>query len=602
MLRNTSQRLPPLRHQPTPAGQYDLYPGFPIGNGKIEVGVPALVEHVRQRQPQAQRLMLDGFVGVFWEQLRAEVDAAFAQHGVRVAWYDVRAALRPEPQIEALVAPFLGGDDPIFGTRFTGQLADFFDPGKLAALTPDPEADLAIVYGCGAALAAWPGALLVYVDVPKDELQFRARAGSITNLGASRAAPAKDMYKRFYFVDWVALNAHKAQLVGAMDVLVDAQRPEALVFVRGDDLRQALTRMSVTYFRVRPWFEPGTWGGQWIKRHIPQLPQEVPNYAWSFELIVPENGLLLESDGLLLECSFDLLMYHAHHAVLGAAATRFGHDFPLRFDFLDTFDGGNLSVQCHPRPDYIRAHFGERFTQDETYYILDCEADAQVYLGFKAGIDPDAFRAALERSFIEGVRVDVEQFVQTFPAHKHDLFLIPSGTIHCSGRNNLVLEISATPYIFTFKMYDWLRLDLDGKPRPLNIQRAFDNLRFDRQGARVLDELIAVPSLHSAGQGWRLIHLPTHVEHFYEVRRYELDPRASVDVATHDSCQVMSLVEGTTILLETAQGVRQRFSFAETFVVPAAAQRFRLINDSGRGAKVVNAFMKESGYPAPDPS
>jgi mannose-6-phosphate isomerase class I len=501
----------------------------------------------------------------------------------------VAAALLPEAEVDQMIAPFLGGDDPLFGTRFTGALRDFFDQRALAGLLPDPEADISILYGCGAALAGWD-APLAYVDLPKNEVQFRARAGSVANLGAASPADPKAMYKRMYFVDWAALNRHKAELLPRIDLIVDGQRPDEPALMGGDALREALGRMARSYFRVRPWFEPGPWGGQWIKEHIPQLPQNVPNYAWSFELIVPENGLIFGDEGRLLEVSFDFLMFYDHGAVLGASAARFGHDFPIRFDFLDTFAGGNLSVQCHPRPDYIRERFGEPFTQDETYYILDAGPGAEVYLGFHDDIAPTEFREALERSHREATPLDVDRFVQRHPARKHDLFLIPSGTIHCSGENNLVLEISATPYIFTFKLYDWMRLDLDGRPRPLNIARAFDNLRFERKGERARAELISRPAVLAEGAGWRRVHLPTHPEHFYDVHRLEFEREIAVE--TDGSPHVLSLVEGSSVTLETAGGARQRFSYAETFVVPAAAGSYRLTNEGGGPAWVVMAFLK----------
>ena len=118
--------------------------------------------------------------------------------------------------------------------------------------------------------------------------------------------------------------------------------------------------------------------------------------------------------------------------VLGECASWFGREFPIRFDFLDTIEGGNLSLQCHPRPEYIRENFGEAFTQDETYYILDCEPEAEVYLGFREDIDADKFRSELERSAQDNSPVDVKAFVQALPASRHDLFLIPHGTVHCS--------------------------------------------------------------------------------------------------------------------------------------------------------------------------
>lgn len=565
-----------------PAGVYDPAPAYPLGSGQVSRGAAELAQLVAGRRA----VVLDGYVGVLWEELRAELAAHLRGAGVEATWLDVRRALRPAPEVEALLAPYLGGDDPLFGKRYEGGLGDLFDRAKLARLRPAADG-LTVLYGCGAALAGWD-AFLAYVELPKDVVQQRARAGAITNLGRDEAGDAKSMYKRFYFVDWPVLNRHKRELLPRVDLMIDGQETRDPSFMTGDDLRAALGRMGRSYARARPWFTPGPWGGQWLKEVVPGLPQEAPNYAWSFELIAPENGLVLEG-GERLEVSFDCLMFHDAEAVLGRHAERFGTDFPIRFDYLDTMGGGNLSLQVHPRPDHVREEFGEPFTQDETYYLVDCEPGALVYLGFQEGVDASELRAQLEESAGNGAEVDVERYVRALPAERHGFYLIPHGTVHCSGAGNLVLEISATPYIFTFKMYDWLRLDLDGKPRPLNIGRAFANLDFRRQGSVVEAELVSRPRLACEGAGWRLVHLPTHPQHFYDVHRVELEGSAAL--TTDGSPNVMAVVEGGPVRLRTAEG-EAVFHFAETFMVPAAADRYELVNEGPGGAKVVKAFLK----------
>lgn len=570
-------------HARRPAGAYDPVPARALPPGQIHRGLDALA----RRFATEPTIVIDGYLGVQWNDLRRELDHHLQRLGVNAHWQPIDVALRPEADIERLVAPFLGGDDPLFGRRFEGTLTDFFDEQALAALRPDSDR-LTILYGSGAALAGWSGPLL-YVDLPKDTLQQRSRAGLVTNLGRTQPDAPKPTYKRFYFVDWPALDRHKQRLLPAIDVILDGQNATNPSFMTGADLRDALRAMSRSYLRARPWFEPGPWGGQWLKRMIPRLPQDAPNYAWSFELITPENGLTLESGGERLEVSFDMLMFQEAGAVLGEHAERFGTSFPIRFDYLDTMEGGNLSLQCHPGPGYIEAEFGEPYTQDETYYILDCAPGARVYLGFQDGVNPIEFRASLEESARSGAEVDVERFVRTLPAQRHDLFLIPHGTVHCSGAGNMVLEISATPYIFTFKLYDWGRVDLDGQPRPLNIERAFANLDFTRQGRVVDDTLVSRPRKIREGDGWRLVHLPTHEQHFYDVHRIEVT--TSARMTTDGSPHVLNVVEGGPVRLRTSGG-EAVFHFAETFVVPAAAGAYELVNEGPLEAKVVKAFLK----------
>ncbi len=583
--RKTTQFLAPEKTTASPQGDYDIYPAFPVGSGKIQVGAEALAEWILQHK----QVVIDGYVGVFWNQLAEAVGAELNKKGVKAYWYHTDAAMRSPEEIDKMIVPFLGGDDPIFGKITDKKLKDWFDEDKLNKIKPTATDGINILIGCGAALVGW-NAPLIYVDLPKNELQFRMRSGSVFNLGANKQEDGRQMYKRFYFVDWIVLNEHKCNVLPQIELIVDEQRPDQMLMMSGNDLRQGLKGMSQNFFRVRPWFEPGAWGGQWMKANIDGLNKEASNLAWSFELMVLENGLMFESDNYRLEVSFDFLMFNNYKEVLGDCAERFKYDFPIRFDFLDTFDGGNLSVQCHPSNEYVKSEFGMPFTQDETYYILNCKGKPHVYLGFQEGINPEEFHRVLVESQEKAIPVDIEKYVQKIEAKKHDLFLIPNGTIHASGIDNLVLEISSAPYIFTFKMYDWLRLDLDGRPRPINIEHGMKNLHFERQGKRVTEELISKPYILKEENGCTLEHLPTHSEQFYDVYRYNFDKEITLE--TNDKCHVWMLVEGSSVVVETESGMRQRYNYAETFVVPAATKSYKIINEGKEKAMMVMSFVK----------
>ena len=587
-IRKTEQLILPPKKQLPNNNSYDIYPAHAIKGGNIYQHIEELIAQL----PQNKNIIIDGYGGVYWDEFIHAFSNAIKKNQPDVTFFCADAALKPADEIDRMIELWLNSDgaQSIFGKCYTGSLQDFFDEEKLNKIKPVDES-INILYGCGAALCGWKG-IHIYVDVPKNEIQFRSRGKSFINLGADAAVTdAKYQYKRCYFIDWMVLNRHKQTLLPGIDFIVDAQQTGFYPFTTGDAFRNTLKHLSQHAFRVRPWFEPGVWGGDWMKKNLSGLAQNVPNYAWSFELITPENGLLFDDENKLLEVSFDWLMYSHAKEVLGNAYAVFGEYFPIRFDFLDTMNGDNLSVQCHPSLHYIKEHFGELITQDETYYILDCEKDAVVYLGFQEDIEPDNFQRVLQRSQQTASKIDIEKYVQKHAAKKHDLFLIPNQTIHGSGKNNMVLEISNTPYIFTFKLYDWVRLDMDGKPRPINIEHGMKNLDFSRKGNIVKEVLISKPELLEESSHYSHWRLPTHKEHIYDIERYEWE--GSIEIATNNHCHILMLVEGRQMVVCTNRQ-EQTYHYAETVVVPAAAGTYSIkYVGEGRGI-LVKAFVKES--------
>ena len=215
-----------------------------------------------------------------------------------------------------------------------------------------------------------------------------------------------------------------------------------------------------------------------------------------------------------------------------------------------------------------------KYTQDESYYLLDSEDDATVFLGVKEGINRDAMIADLKAAQRGEIVFDAEKYVNRIPARKHDHFLIPGGTIHCSGANSLVLEISSTPNIFTFKLWDWQRLGLDGKPRPINIERGEKVINWRRDTDYVYNNLYNQVSVVDSGSGWVEERTGLHQNEFIETRRH----RFTVPVK-HNTCgsvNVLNLVEGDVVSVESENGEFEPFEvhYAETFIVPAAVGEY----------------------------
>ena len=249
-------------------------------------------------------------------------------------------------------------------------------------------------------------------------------------------------------------------------------------------------------------------------------------------------------------------------------------------------DGGNLSLQVHPTTEYIHEKFGMHYTQDESYYIMDAEKDAIVYLGLRKGINPEAIMNELEKAQAGGKSFEEEKHVQTWQVKKHDHFLIPAGTVHCSGKNSMVLEISATPFIFTFKLWDWGRMGLDGKPRPINIEHGKKVIQWDRTTEWTQNCLVNDIKVVAEGDGWVEESTGLHELEFIETRRHWFTKKVEHD--TSHGVSVICLVEGDKVVVESPVNTFEPFvvHYAEVFIVPAKVGTYTIRpNGSNKGQK-----------------
>ena len=521
-------------------------------------------------------VVIETYQGVIHEELIDNL-----QNGLNPARF-IQAAdfMFPEDKIKQLVFPDVT-NDRIFGflTRLT--IDAFFDPKKVEAVQAELEATeegVTLIYGSGAILLCPNPDLLVYADMARWEIQLRMRRNLVDNLGMKNRDTADWMllYKQGFFVDWRVGDRLKKTLFDKWDFLLDTNKIGQPKLIEGKAILEGLKQATSRPFSVVPFFDPGPWGGQWMKE-VCNLNDSVSNYAWCFNCVPEENSLLLKFGDDVVEIpSVNLVFRHPRELMGDPVHGRFGDEFPIRFDYLDTMEGGHLSLQVHPLTEYIQEKFGLHYTQDESYYMMDTDDDAIVYLGLRDGVNSEEMLTGLEEAQCEGKPFEAEKYVQTWPMKKHDHVLIPAGTVHCSGKSSMVLEISATPYIFTFKLWDWGRLGMDGKPRPINIEHGKKNIQWDRTTEWTRQNLINRIKKVAEGDGWVEESTGLHEREFIETRRHWFTKK--VEHNTNSGVNVICLVEGDEVIVESPTNAFDPFivHYAEVFIVPAKVGRYTI--------------------------
>ncbi len=572
--------------------QYDKFPATYIEDGLLIRGWQNILNEIIHKTNN-NVICIECYSGIYYEEVMSQF-----QKIPHAQFIDSSKLFKTENEILQLTKNFIK-EDILFGYLGNLSITDYFDNINLKEIRKEIESAKKngniILFGYGSSTITEPD-LLIYADMPRWEIQQRMRRHEVSGLGiANKSELFSLQYKQGYFNDWRVLDKHKKSLYDKVDYWLDTTKEEPKLIDK-KTFFSGIEKTAGKPFRVVPFFDPAPWGGQWMK-DVCNLNKSVINYGWCFHCVPEENSLLLDVSGELFEMPSVNLIYLKGKEVLGEPVeARFGLDFPIRFDLLDTMGGGNLSLQVHPTIQFARDHFGLPYTQDESYYLIDAKEDAVVYLGVKSDIDRNTMISDLEEANNDPDKhFDDQKYINIIPAKKHDHFLIPAGTVHCSGKNAVVLEISATPNIFTFKLWDWGRMGLDGKPRPINLERGKQVIQWNRDTEYVLNELMNKFKVIAKGDGWIEEKTGLHKTQFIETRRHTFTK--PVRHKTNDSVSVLTLLEGNEIIVESINGEFEPLivHYAEAFIVPACVNEYLITphgESSGKQCITIKASIR----------
>lgn len=560
-------------------------------------------------------IAVDGFLGSEWDRIISETKEKLSRARIKCLTIDIASYYKPAKEIERIVNPLLTSDT-FFGRIFDGHLEDLLDESRICSLKEKfkgcrkkkgkSDSSLRIVvicHGFGAANRLLRNLydFIFFVDVTREELprrvernQFRFLTFLQVSKGISQVADIGvpvHLFKLLTYVFYPVLEKYKKHLLRHVDHYIDGNIINKPKIVSRDAFDGILSNLAQYPFRLKPLYIGGPWGGQWIKK-MRKLPKSTVNCAWGFEAIAPEMSVRVALGDSFLEVPFNTFLLKESEKIMGSSGSRrFGSFFPIRVHYDDSIDGGNMAIQVHPPTSYVRKHFNERVGQDESYYIVRVSSGSRVFLGVKEGIDREEFYKAVRKSETEGIPMHYERYVNSIPSKPRDLFHIPAGTVHASGRNELVLEVGNS-YGYTFHIYDYLRPDLNGRLRPIHADHAFRVMKFNINAPWVRRHLKQKPRIIRSDRDWAEYCLGEIKEIFYSVHRLEFSK--TIDDITEARFHILTLVEGQSILVQSKNDPtkRYRLEYSETVIVPACLGEYSISNLGPDPCKVIKIFLK----------
>ena len=561
---------------------------------------------------------LDGYTTANWTVFVNLIARECSLLGLGFEAIDANAAtLKSGKEIDAIIDPLLIWDtkiDPtlLYGKVYKGGYKGLMDEARTEAFKKAVPASrqagkISVVYGYGSLIPELRELydVKVFFDLTPMKSMLRIRRGEYSNLGKERPGIINRTIRRCYYCDFecAVRNRHELWENNVPDWYVldnDPQNLQLMPFGTFSDICAQLVKYP---FRAKPCYLEGVWGGSYMKK-LRNLPDEMRNAAWVFDFIPMEVSVVVEAGDEKLDINYCSFVHKEGVNLMGEdCVKKFEGYFPIRFNWDDSYHStGNMSIQCHSGGEYNVKNYNEFGRQDESYYVVVTGHDAKTFIGFRDDADIPQFFRDIEAADTEHKPCDYMKYVSYEESKPGLQVMLPAGTIHSSGRNQVILEIgSLTIGSYTYKMYDYLRLDFDGKQRPIHTRLGEENVRQDRRYSVIHDPespeyIVQKPRLAASGEGWEEYILGENPQVYFSLRRLEFEKKCEQDTGGK-LFHVLTLVDGDAVRVRSVRHPERYFDlqFMDIVCVPADMGRY-VIENLGREPVMVHKTCLREGY------
>lgn len=563
-------------------------------------------------QKQRCILAIDGFVSAPFEQLVGQISIQASLKKIPVTTFSTNALWLGSDVLHDKLMTYLPEDrttDPVllFGRLYKDGMQGLMNPEhvqsaieKLQDFAQNGEG-IFIIFGNGALIPEFRPYydLKLYVDMTQKRTILNIRAGKCGNIGIKEKSTYNEMIRHSYYVDFEASFPLRKEVVqnDIVQYYLTGDHPDNIQMIEVSRLKQLFETMVTYPLRCRPVYIEGVWGGYYVK-HLRNLPEDMKNCAWVFDLIPMEVSIVADLGKFQLEFPFYFFVQIIGPSLMGQkVAEKFHGYFPVRFNYDDTYhSSGNMSVQVHPGRDYLKENNDELGRQDESYYIVVAGKEAKTYCGFQKGLKKEEFLSCVKRAENDKIPFDHDQYINSVPSKPGLQFLLPAGTIHASGRNQVILEIgSLTIGSYTYKMYDYLRKDLDGNPRPIHSYHGEKVLDFSRTADWVSENLVQSPRVIRETEDFTETIVGQHDLIYFSLRNVRF-PKRYTDETT-DRFHVLVLTDGERCMIRSLTNPDKYFiqDYLDMVIVPAGFGPYEVVN-LGVGVLTMHKTVLKEGY------